>query len=165
MSDGEQIIPDQFPLASQNKFILNFNWRFSMKIFIVCSKYIYEKIPPIKESLEKSGHIVTTPNSFHDPFKEEEMKKVGAEEHKEWKSGMLRLQKQKVLDNDAVLVLNMEKNGMPNYIGGATFIEIYQAFDSGKKIFFYNPLPENFLTDELLAMDPVVINCDLDLIQ
>jgi len=75
---------------------------------------------------------------------------------------MIRLQKEKVEANDAVFILNFEKHGQPNYIGGATFLETFKAFELGKKIFLYNPIPDNIFKDELIAMDPVVINGDLD---
>ena len=78
---------------------------------------------------------------------------------------MIRLQKEKVETNDAVLVLNMEKNGQENYIGGATFLEVFKAFELDKKIYFLNPLPDNFLKDELLGMGPIIINGDLSLIK
>jgi len=110
-----------------------------MKIFIVCSKHFYGRVLPVKKELESLGHAVTLPNSFDEPLKEEDMKHAGAEEHRIWKSEMLRLQKEKVAANDALLALNFEKNGTPNYIGGATFLEIYQAFDQGKKYFFIIP--------------------------
>jgi hypothetical protein len=136
-----------------------------MKIFICTSKHIYDQIPPIKEAIENMGHIVTLPNSYENAFHEEEMKVVGNTEHAKWKGKMLRLQKEKVNANDAILVLNLEKNGQANYIGGATFLEIYMAFESGKKIFLYNPIPDNFLKDELLGMNPVILNRDLSLIK
>ncbi len=63
-----------------------------MKIFICCSKHLYDRVLPIKEELESKGHVITVPNSFDEPFKEEDMKKVGAKEHVEWKSAMIRLQ-------------------------------------------------------------------------
>ena len=135
-----------------------------MKIFICCSKHLYDKIPPIKKELEGVGHIITLPNSFDNPTKEAEMKKAGPESHRAWKAEMIRLQKSKVEANDAIIVLNMGKNGQENYIGGATFLEIYMAFELGKKIFLYNPIPENFLKDELLGMNPAIINGDLSLI-
>lgn len=74
---------------------------------------------------------------------------------------MLRRQDAKVLANDAVLVLNLEKHGNPNYIGGATFLEIFRAFDSEKKIFLFNPVPECIFADELLGMGPTVLDGDL----
>ncbi|MEK7519810.1 MAG: hypothetical protein AAB581_01005 [Patescibacteria group bacterium] len=132
-----------------------------MKLFICCSKHVYEKIPPIQEQLERMGHVITLPNSYEEPMKEEDMKKVSPEAHQKWKADMIHRQKAKVLDNDAVFVPNLEKYGQPNYIGGATFLEIFCAFDAGKKIFLYNPVPDNILRDELLGMNPTIINGDL----
>ena len=132
-----------------------------MKIFLVCSKHFYHLIDPIKVELESRGHVLTFPNSIENPMLEEEKKKVGAEEHATWKAGMLELQSKKVAANDAILVLNFEKNGQPNYVGGSTFLEIFKAYELGKKIYFFNPLPESMLTDELKAMRPKVINGDL----
>lgn len=132
-----------------------------MKIFICASKHNYKHIPEIKSELEKAGHDITLPNSFDDPMKEEEIKQLGHEDHSKWKGDMLRLQKEKVKANDCILVLNFEKNGQPNYIGGATFLEVYNAFDFGKKIYFYNPIPECNFTDELIGMGVEVIDGDL----
>ena len=136
-----------------------------MKIFIICSKHFYSKIPQIKQELEKRRHIVTLPNSFEAPFKEEEMKVLGKKQHKEWKRSMLALHEPKVKENDAVLVLNYNKEEQENYIGGATFLEIYKAYEYGKKIFLYNPIPENIFKDELTAIDPIILLWDISLIQ
>lgn len=132
-----------------------------MKIFICCSKHLYPHVASIKESLEKQGHIITLPNSYDNPSKEEEVKKVSSEEHRKWKADMIRSQEVKVRENDGILVLNLEKHGQKNYIGGATFLEIFKAFELDKKIFLYNPIPDNFLKDELLGMGVEVINGDL----
>jgi len=64
-----------------------------------------------------------------------------------------------------VLVLNFEKKGLPNYIGGATFMEIVKAWELNKKIFFWNPLPKCSFTDELIGINPVIIDGNLDLIE
>jgi hypothetical protein len=132
-----------------------------MKIFICCSKHLYDKIPKIKEDLEKAGHIITLPNSYNQPLKEEDMKKVGKEEHAKWKGEMLRLQEEKIKGVDALLILNFEKNNQLNYIGGATFLEMFKAWELGKKIFLYNPIPEGILKDEILGFEPLIINGDL----
>ena len=132
-----------------------------MKIFLCCSKYHYHKIPEIKQILEQSGHIITLPNSFDEPMKEEDMKKAGKEQHAKWKGDRLKEQEQKIKDNDAVLILNLEKNNQQNYIGGATFLEMFKAWELGKKIFLYNPIPEGILKDEILSFNPVILNGDL----
>ena len=95
-----------------------------MRVFVICSKHFYHKLPPVISELERQGHKVTPPNCYEDPFREEEIKKDGTEAHAKWKASMIRLQKEKVDANDAVLVMNYEKNGQLNYIGGATFIFI-----------------------------------------
>jgi hypothetical protein len=135
-----------------------------MKIFICASKYNYGHVPDIKKELEKMGHVITVPNSFDDPMKENKVKELGTKEHSKWKGDMIRLQKTKVIANDCILVLNFDKNGQKNYIGGATFLEIFQAFDLGKKVYLYNPIPESNFKDELIGMDVQVINGDLSLI-
>ncbi len=136
-----------------------------MRIFICASKHLYHKIYPIKDELEKMGHKITLPNSFDEPMKEEKMKKISNKDHADWKAQMIRLQKEKVIKNDAVLVLNFDKNGIKNYIGGATFLEIYLAFDLNKKIFLYNSIPQGILSDELKAFQPIILNRDLNKIK
>ena len=136
-----------------------------MKIFIGCSKHFYHKIPEIKKQLEEKGHKITLPNSFENPFKEEELKKMGEEEHIKWKDEMMKRHEPTIKKQDAVLILNFEKDGKRNYIGGGTFMEIVKAWEFGKKIFFYNPLPKCAFTDELIGINPIIINGDLSLIE
>lgn len=135
-----------------------------MKIFICSSKHFYHMIPPIKEFLEKAGHIITLPNSYDDPFKEEEVKKNDPSNHSKWKSDMIKKQDEKIISNDAIFVINFDKNSIKNYIGGATFLEMFKAWERGKKIFLYNPIPDNMLRDEINAFSPIIINGDLSLI-
>ena len=130
----------------------------------MCSKYFYEKIPPIKENLEQLGHEITLPNSFEDAFYEEKMKAQSKEDHISFKQEMYKLQNKKIAEIDGLVVLNFEKNGQANYIGGATFMEISKAWELGKKLFFYNPIPESILTDELIGFDPIIINGNLSLV-
>lgn len=63
---------------------------------------------------------------------------------------------------DAVLVLNLDKHGIKNYIGGNTLMEIGFAHVLKKKIFLYNPIPDiQFYKSEIEAVQPVIINGDL----
>ena len=93
------------------------------------------------------------------------MKVLGKEQHKEWKRSMLALHEPKVKENDAVLVLNYDKEEQQNYIGGATFLEIYKAYENGKKIFLLNPIPNNLFRDELIAIDPIIIYGNLSIVE
>ena len=135
-----------------------------MKIMILCSKYFYHRIPEIKTILEDKGHKLKMPNSFDKPFKEIEMKK-NLDEHIKWKGDMMKKDESNIKPQDAVLVLNFEKNGIQNYIGGATFLEVYMAWRLNKKIFFYNPLPSCSFTDELIGINPTIINGNLNLVK
>jgi hypothetical protein len=132
-----------------------------MNIFIICSKSFYGNIPDIKKVLEKNGHRITLPNCYEDSGTEERYRNLGSKEHSKWKSGMLKHSTNVIADNDAVLVLNFEKNGTRDYIGGATFLEMYDAFRLNKKIFLYNNIPEGILKDEIIGFVPEVINGDL----
>lgn len=136
-----------------------------MKIFITASKQFYDKVEKVRSELEGKGHIVTLPNGFEEPNKEQEMHKLSPKEHQSWKAEMIREDGRIVAANDAILVLNFEKHGQPNYIGGATFLEIFKAFELNKKVFLFNPIPDGMLTDELLGMGPKVIDGNLNLVE
>lgn len=136
-----------------------------MKILIICSKAFYKDIAPIKEELEKQGHKISLPNSYYNPEAEKESWDLGEREHSEFKARMFKQSADTINKMDAVLTLNFEKNGKPNYIGGATFIELYEAFVNNKKIYLYNPIPEGMLYDEIQGFAPIVIKGNLDLVK
>ena len=130
-----------------------------MKIFLICSKSFYNRIPYYETTLKEMGHEITLPNSYDAP--ETEAKYRGTSEHAKWKASMIKHSEEVIKGMDAVLVLNFDKNGYKNYIGGATFLEIYDAFRLSKKIYFVNELPEGILKDELIGFNGLVINGDL----
>jgi hypothetical protein len=71
----------------------------------------------------------------------------------------------KVERADAVLVLNYDKNNIPNYIWPNTFLEIGLAFHLDKKIYLLNPIPEIWYKEEILGMFTTVIDWDFTKIQ
>ena len=140
-----------------------------MKILIICSKQFYPKIEEIKKVLENSKIEVFLPNCYDDPKEEERMWNLGKKEHQEFKAKMYKQSEETIKNMDAVLVLNYdkEKSGITykNYIGGATFLEMYDAFRLGKKIFLMNNIPEGMLFDEIDGFNPIIINENLELIK
>ena len=136
-----------------------------MKIFIICSKAFYGEIKPIKDYLEEKGFEVAVPHTYLNPEKESETWKEGVESHAAFKARMFRLSEEKIKGMDAVLVLNFQKHGVPNYIGGSTFLEMYEAFRNNKKIYLYNDITEGLLFDEISGFSPIVINHDLEMIK
>lgn len=99
--------------------------------------------------------------AYDDPGAEARLKQLGEHEHATWKATMLRHSTDVIKGVDAVLVLNFEKNEQPNYIGGATFLEMYDAFRHHKKIYVYNELPDGMLIDEIAGFSPVVLRENL----
>ena len=87
---------------------------------------------------------------------------MGREAHADFKSKMFKKSESEMRKVDAVLVLNLDKDGFENYIGGATFLEMYDAFRLGKKIYLYNDIPKGILEDEIIGFNPIIINGKLE---
>lgn len=67
-----------------------------------------------------------------------------------------------IKSGDAILVCNFDKNGIANYIGGNTLMEIGFAHVNDKKIFLLNPVPKDLpYADEIEAMADHIIYNDL----
>jgi hypothetical protein len=120
----------------------------------------------IKNDLIKMGHEV-----FTAPFTEssqEEINRLLADKSyiEKMKPGFIREHLDNISRSDAILVVNLEKNKIKNYVGANTFAEVIFAFYSKKKIFFLNPIPNmDIFSDELKAVSPTIINGDLSLIR
>ena len=114
-----------------------------------------------KKELESKGHIVDVPEGVKNPEligRTSESEKTNDKiEH-----DLIRKHYEKIEENDAILVVNPEKNGIAGYIGGNTFLEIGFAFILNKKIYCLYPLPDLSYTSEITAMRPIVLNGNLD---
>ena len=66
-----------------------------------------------------------------------------------------------IKNSDAVLVVNYNKKGVENYIGGNTFLEMGFAHVLNKKIYLLNPIPEMGYRDEIVAMQPIILEGNL----
>ena len=124
----------------------------------------HEQMRKTRKELENLGHTVLVPKSI------ELMDKFGyvnptvdeAKVQAKIQHDFIREHFRKVEQADAVLVLNYDKKGIKHYIGGNTFLEIGIAFWLGKKIFLINPVPKMDYITELLAMQPIVLDGDLE---
>ena len=132
-----------------------------MKIMTCCSKKFYHAIPAIKEELEKAGHEVVLPNCYENPGIEQQIKESDPEKHMGWKAEMLHQQKDKVLSADAILILNLPHGDIPGHIGGATFLEAYEAWQGKKKVYLLTPHVPAILKDEFAGFGAVCINGDI----
>lgn len=90
---------------------------------------------------------------------------LGKKEHQKFKAEMYKQSESTIKSVDAVLVLNYDKKVdgeiYKNYIGGATFLEMYDAFRLNKKIYLYNDIPACILYDEIQGFNPIILNGDL----
>ncbi len=67
---------------------------------------------------------------------------------------------------DALLVLNLDRHDIKNYIGGNALLEMGFAYILEKPIFLYNPIPDiPYYKTEMEAMLPKVIKGDLNKIR
>ena len=144
-----------------------------MKIAICGSLSFIEEIKRMKDQLIEKGHEVLLPPSIEtftvERINEFKNDKEGREEYLRIAPDYIKGHFDKVLDSDAILVMNLGKNGIENYIGGNTFAEIMLAFYHNKKIYLLNPVPRDerlsCFVDEIEAIKPIILNGNLDLIK
>jgi len=67
--------------------------------------------------------------------------------------------------SDAILVANFDKKGIQGYIGGNSFLEMGFAHILNKKIFLLNDIPKMVYSDEIKAMQPLILNENLSRIK
>jgi len=141
-----------------------------MKIVICNSVVFWKEALDVKDYFEKQGHEVKT----HPMIVEIEGKKIHAKEYytmrkstwnEEIENRKYELMKKHfnlIKNCDRIVVLNLDKNGIKNYIGGNTFLEMGVAFAFEKDIYLTNPIPEDLpYTEEIKGMKPNVMNLDI----
>jgi hypothetical protein len=137
-----------------------------MKITICGSVKFADKLVDIYRQLEALGH---TPIMHEDMFgiangTARELIDGIELDHSEIKKkhNFIKLWHNLIVSGDAILVCNFDKNGIKNYIGGNTLMEIGFAHVNDKKIFLLNPIPKEVsYADEIKAMADEIINGDL----
>lgn len=139
-----------------------------MKIAICGSLNFTYKIKKIFDELKKLGFNVFIPISSEkilkgefslDEIKKEKEKGVFAKKFIKYDS--IRAYYKIIKKFDAILVTNFDKNNIKNYIGGASLLEMGFAHILNKKIFLLNKIPRMIYTDEIKAMQPIILNGNL----
>lgn len=136
-----------------------------MKITICGSSAFKKEMVEYKQKLLELGHeIIVHPDyeAFLRGEKQDLWNKIQNEHSTAKKeNGYIKWYYDAIVSSDAILVLNFDKKGIANYIGGNTLMEIGFAHVNGKKIFLLNEVPEVSYTDEILAMYDVILNGNL----
>ncbi len=143
------------------------------KIITICSSaFFYKQVLEAEIVLKKAEFSVLVPLTANT------MKRSGdfrVEMYKTWlknpknykrKTFLTKHHFNKIVKGDAILVLNYEKNGAEGYVGGAVLCEMAIAFHFRKKIYVLNPIDESCsYKEEILAMNPIILNGDLSKIK
>ncbi len=149
-----------------------------MKIVVCGSIEFTPKIKEAADNLMKRGNVVEIPITSQriidgeltlDDF----MREKNENGDNAFRKSVMRKIKDDVIkryyniikESDTILVLNYEKKGVAGYIGGNTFLEMGFAHVLNKKIFLLNPIPEMGYRDEIIAMQPIVLDGDLNKIE
>ncbi len=146
-----------------------------MKICICGSIAFFDEMLDAKKKLEEMGHEVDLPptevldgeGKLIAVSEYYRIRKAGSKEQWVWdakKKAMLTHFKKEEWA-DAILVLNHEKNGFAGYIGANTLIEMGLALWLGKEIYLLNEIPEIPSKEEILGMQPTLLNGDLNVLK
>jgi len=132
-----------------------------MRIMVCASMSFADEMFEIKLRLEELGHFVVV-SSFLESHRglsvEESETRAIEEKHQD---DAMRVDFKKIQEIDAILVLNYDKRGIVNYIGGNTFLEMGLAHVLGKKIYLLNDIPKvPIYHSEIVAFEPTVIYGD-----
>jgi hypothetical protein len=137
-----------------------------MSTITICSSAsFYKQAVEIKDQLQTKEIMVLVPEVA------EKMRESGdfdVSHYKTWfadandyhkKAELMRKHFEKIEQGDAILVLNYEKHGAQNYIGGNVLMEMSLAFYLRKPIFILNELPEDSpFEEEIKGMGPIVLH-------
>jgi hypothetical protein len=136
-----------------------------MKITIVASSVFAPQMVEYRDRLVNLGYTVNLHEHYVRQARGEMLDLIArmGQEHSSVKReyDYIRYHYHEIVSSDAILVLNFDKNGVKNYIGGNTLMEIGFAHVHDKKIFLLNPIPDMPYKDEIEATDPVVLSGDL----
>jgi hypothetical protein len=135
-----------------------------MKIMICGSMSFAWKMNEVKNQLEDLGHKVSLPIDIDLHLSDSTFSDNLDADYKHCiKNDTIKKCFDLIAKSDAILVLNLEKNGKEGYIGTSGLMEIGLAHYLGKKIFLFNKLPsynDSRWSHEVAIMRPVILEGD-----
>lgn len=136
-----------------------------MKIVIAGSMQFADQMMEWKHQLEQLGHQAEVSMETAKMAGKTDEEKEAIKLELKFNQDAIKHFWQRMDGADALLVLNYDKRGIKNYIGGNTLMDMAMAYFWEQKIFLLNPIPEMLYSSEIIAMKPTVINGDDKLIE
>jgi hypoxanthine phosphoribosyltransferase len=137
-----------------------------MRIGIVGSMHYTEKMIEVQNELIRLGHDAFLSGLAAPFIGKSDEEKESIKISQKLNDDAIREFWRHMQDGDAILVLNLERHGIPNYIGGNTLMEIGFAHVLDQKIFLLNPIPDiPYYKSEVEAVRPIILDGDLSKIE
>ena len=135
-----------------------------MKKVIICGSIrAADEIKNAQRELEEAGFTVEIPEGVKNL---EEWKRAGTETSEQAtrkiELDLIRGYYETIKEYDVALIVNPKRDGVEGYIGGNTLIEMAFAHVLGKKLYTLFDIPEMKYSSEIIAMQPIVLNGNLD---
>ena len=130
-----------------------------MIITICSSMTLADRIRAVQADLEALGHTVYIPveNQTFDYLEASDDERAALKREHD----LIREHWRKIQRSEAILVLNEDVKGIRSYVGGNSFLEMGFAHILDLPIYMMQAVPEMPYQSEMDAMDPVVIDGDL----
>lgn len=133
-----------------------------MKIVVAGSMQLAEQQLDICQQLKAMGHQASM-SKFGPKFlgkSDDEKKKITLEA--KYNQNAIREFWELMKGADGLLVVNYDKYGIKNYIGGNSFLDMGHAYALGQKIYLLNPIPKMpHYETEIIGMRPIILDGDL----
>jgi len=134
-----------------------------MKIIVFSSVALAKEAVKTKEQLVEIGHDAILPALV------EGYAKIDSEQQRHEKLAKDKIEEdlikkyfEQIKSSEAIIVLNYTRHQTENYLGGDSLIYMAFAHVLNKKIFLLNPIPKMVYEDEIKAMQPTILNGNLN---
>lgn len=138
-------------------------------ITICASAYFYKDVIEFEKKLKKLGFSVKIPFIAR---KMQRSNDFDVAKIRTWltnpddykiKTKLMKEHFKKVINCDAILVINNEKRGIKGYIGGNVLLEMLVAFLNKKKIFVLNDISNELtIAEEVYGLEPIFLKGNLE---
>lgn len=144
-----------------------------IQIITICSSAShYKSVLEVEKQLKKLRYKVKIPKTARIMQK---TNNFNLQTYKTWhknkedykkKAQLMKGHFKKVMEADAILVTNYEKNGLEGYIGGNVLMEMALAFHHKKPIFVLHSISERLpIKEEVFGLFPIFLDGDLNKIK